>query len=258
MIDQPLGEYHREIAEQRVVWQAKPSLRTVYRSWYARIVASLSDHRPVVEIGSGCGNFHEFFPESIATDVVDVGEWITRTVDARSLPFSPGEVGNFVMIDVLHHLQRPIEVLRSASALLPPGGRIVLLEPAGTPWARLVFGAFHHEPLDFDQDVFAEDGTPEPTNDDFSFANQAFATMLFVRDPDETMRRLPNLTVVATELSDFVVYPATGGFSHVNLVPNRLTERLLSLERHMPKGVRERTGMRLLVILERIEDRGPG
>jgi SAM-dependent methyltransferase len=251
MAKTPFDDYREELANQREVWQRKSSLRAIYGIWYERIVAALSEHRPVVEIGAGCGNFKASFPEVIATDAIDAGEWIDRVVDARELPFADGEVGNFVMIDVLHHLPRPLSFLRAAAAALQPGGRIVLLEPAATPWARLVLGVCHHEPVDLTQDLFFEDDTPEPSNEGFTFANQAIATLLFVDHPDETFERIPELTPVSVEHSDFVVYPATGGFSYLNMMPARLVHPLYKLERAVTKRTQARTGMRLLIALER-------
>lgn len=247
-------DYRDELVHQRDVWQSKRVLRLVYQGWYERITNALSENRPVVEIGSGCGNFKESFPEVIATDAIDAGPWIDRVVDARTLPFNSGEVGNFVLIDVLHHLSRPLEFLRAASLALQPGGRIVLLEPASTPWARLVLGVFHHEPVDRSQDLFGEDGSPEPENVGFTFANQAIASLLFVDGGDKTMDRVPGLKLVRVEYSDFIVYPATGGFSYLNLMPSMLVRPLYRLERSLMSRFGSLIAMRLLVVLERVEE----
>jgi SAM-dependent methyltransferase len=254
MAKTPFDDYTAELAYQRDVWRKKLALRAVYQSWYSRIIGLLSNHRPVVEIGSGCGNFKESFPDVIATDAINAGPWIDRVVDARNLPFDDKEVGNFVMVDVLHHLPRPLSFLRNAAKALQPGGRIVLLEPAATPWARLVYGIFHHEPIDLSQDLFAEDGTPEPANEGFTFANQAIATLLFVREPRETMARLPSLKLSVVEHSDFVVYPATGGYSYLNLMPSAIVRPLCRVERFLTSKTSNVTGMRLLIVLEREED----
>jgi SAM-dependent methyltransferase len=251
MAKTPFNDYAEELAYQRDVWERKASLRVIYETWYSRIVDELAPNRPVVEIGAGCGNFKAYFPDAIATDAIDGGDWIDRVVDARDLPFAGGEVGNFVMIDVLHHLPRPINFLRAAAEALQPGGRIVMLEPAATPWARAVLGVCHHEPVDLTQDLFADDGAPEPVNEGFTFANQGIGTLLFVTDPNETFRRLPELKPVSVEHSDFIVYPATGGFSYLNFMPARLVDPLYKLERWMTARTSTRTGMRLLIVLER-------
>jgi hypothetical protein len=114
-----------------------------------------------------------------------------------------------------------------------------------------VLGLCHHEPVDLTQDLFIDDGTPEPMNEGYTFANQGIGTLLFVTNPDETFRRLPELTPVSVEHSDFVVYPATGGFSYLNFMPARLVGPLYRLERWATARTSNRTGMRLLIVLER-------
>ena len=250
MPKQRLTDYEDELEAQRSAWERKPALRSVYRSWYSRIVERLAPTGPTVEIGGGSGNFKEFFPDAISTDVIAAGPWLDCLVDARQLPFASSSVGNFVMADVLHHLPRPFDFLRDAQRALRPGGRLIILEPAATPWSRLVLGLFHHEPVDLDQDVFAEDGTPPPANDGYTFANQAFGSLLFVRDPQETLTRVPGLTLRSVDRSDFVVYPATGGFSYFCLVPERFAEPLQRLEGRIVRRTGKLTAMRLLIVLE--------
>jgi len=139
----PYDSYLKEINFQREVWQRKKVLRLAYRHWYKDVVAALGPQRPIVEIGSGSGNFKQYFPECIATDVFQSGPWIDRVVDAQNLDFTPAEVGNFVVFDVIHHLQRPLAFLRKAAAALKPGGRMVLCEPAVTPWSRVIYSGHH-------------------------------------------------------------------------------------------------------------------
>ena len=246
--------YADELEAQKAAWDRKPALRSVYHSWYERIRNSLSPVGATVEIGAGSSNFTEFYPEVIATDVINAGKWLNCLADARDLPFGENSLGNIVMVDALHHLPRPFELLRDATSALQPGGRLILLEPAATPWARLVLGLFHHEPVDLKQDVFGEDGTPPPANEGFTFANQAFADLLFVRSPGETLRRVPGLNLVKVERSDFVVYPATGGLSYFCLVPARLASGLQRLEAKLVRRTGKLTAMRLLVVLEKQAD----
>ena len=60
-----------------------------------------------------------------------------------------------VMLDVLHHLERPIEFLQEASRVLRPGGRLAMIEPAMTTLARRFYDRFHEEPVDMQADPFA-------------------------------------------------------------------------------------------------------
>ena len=139
--------YATDIEHQREVWKRKPALRAIYTHWYAQCVEALAKHQPTVEVGCGSGNFKAFYRESIATDVL-IGTGAELVADAMALPLAKDKTGNIVAFDVIHHLQRPLRFLRQAMAVLKPGGRLVLCEPAMSLWSKLVFRYFHHEPFD--------------------------------------------------------------------------------------------------------------
>lgn len=250
MAKTPFDDYLRELEFQREVWNRKAALRAVYHYFFRRVCAQLSPLGPTVEIGSGCGNFKEYRPEIIATDVVKSGPWIDQIVDAQQLPYAAGTIGNFVAIDVLHHLQRPLDFLRQAAVCLQPGGRIVLLEPAATRWSRLVYGRNHHEPVDLTWDLFGLDGTPPVDDPGHTFANMGIAALLFARHPQETLRRVPALALTKCSGLGFLTYPATGGFSYRGFVPGGLVPALCAVEDCLLRPVALHfTGMRYLVVL---------
>ena len=247
-------DYNEILTLMNKRWAAKPVLRALYHRWFTRIVAELSPVLPVIEIGSGCGNFKDFLPTAIATDVVQFNQGVDCFADARQMPFGAGMVGTFVLVDSLHHLPRPLKFLRDATRCLRPGGRIVLFEPAATPWARLVWKLFHFEIVDLSADVFGEDSTAEPLNTDFMFANMGIATLLFGHNLNRTMDSLGGLKLIKLEYSDFLVYPATGGYSGASLIPRRLLRTLHVLERFLTRPFDAwLTGMRMLIVLERTE-----
>lgn len=246
------ADYAAELRDQIAAWDRKPALRAVYAHWYERLVAALSPLTPTVEIGSGCGNFKRFYPQAVATDVQPVGEWIDQIVDARALPFAEGSIGNFVLIDCLHHLPRPIRFLRSAARCLQPGGRIVLLEPAVTPWSRIVWRLAHHEPVDCSVDLFREDTQPEPDNPGFEYANMATAHLLFTRGRDQLEAAIPDLPLLRIEFSDAFAYLATGGFNYPGLLPAPLLAAAHRTElRYTPDWLARLAGLRMLIVLER-------
>ena len=49
------------------------------------------------------------------------------------------------MVDVLHHLPKPLEFLAEAGRILRPGGRIAMIEPWITAPSYLLYRYFHHE-----------------------------------------------------------------------------------------------------------------
>ena len=235
-------------------WACNPALRALYCQWFKRIEAELPLVGPVVEIGSGCGNFKKFLPRAVATDAIGLNPIINCLVDARQMPFGSGTVGSFVLIDCLHHLPRPLTFLRSAAKCLQLGGRIVLLEPAATPWARLVWKLFHFESVDLSVNIFAEDATPEPPNVGFMFSNMGIATLLFRLNLAHTLHNLAGLSLRKLEYSDFLIYPATGGFSKPSLISETMLRALYNVEKFFTRPLSARlTGMRMLIVLERTE-----
>lgn len=247
----PFDDYQKEILFQRDIWRKKPVLRDQYNFWYRKIVAELSSHRPVVEIGSGSGNFKEFFPEVISTDVFKSGEWIDRVMDAQNLSFVPGEVGNLVAFDVIHHLQRPLSFLRQASVALKPGGRLILFEPAATFWSRIVYSR-HHEPLDTTWDLFGVDGLPPDPDPGHTFANMGIPHILFSEYPDATLKLVPNLKLIRRRYFAFLLYPLTGGFGYRSFVPRFGFKALLKIEDVLTRPFASwLTGLRMLVVLEK-------
>jgi SAM-dependent methyltransferase len=255
MAKQRFTHYQDELAFQREVWARKGSLRAIYQRWYKRISTHIGAPRPVVEIGAGCGNFKAFFSETFATDALPNGAWLDALADARRLPFQPNSIGHFVLVDCLHHLPRPIRFLRQTRDALQPGGRIILLEPAATPWARLVWALCHHEPVDVSVDFVRHADDPEPENEGLSYANMGTAHVLFRRQWTQAHTLLPGLRLARVEHSDCVVYPATGGFSYLNVMPAALLPPLHALEGALTWPFAAwLTGLRMLIVLEKTEE----
>ncbi len=113
----------RILNEHRIVWQDKPVLRAIYADFYRRIIAAC---RPglSLEIGGGSGNLKDFASEVISTDVVPT-PWLDAAADAQALPFGEESFTNIVMVDVLHHIERPRRFFAEAERVLRPGGRII-------------------------------------------------------------------------------------------------------------------------------------
>ena len=111
--------FHREI------WEKKDTLRQLYRDFHRRLLDNCSEGR-VLDIGSGTAHIKEFRPDILSTDIL----WfpgVDVVSDAHSLPFPNGFFSGVVMLDVLHHLERPIDFLPEASRVLKTGGRLAMI-----------------------------------------------------------------------------------------------------------------------------------
>ena len=251
--DHAAADYSAEVRRQREVWINKPILRLLYNHWYSRCAAFFSGERPVVEIGAGSGNFKDYYKDVIATDVYPSGPWIDLVMDAHALALAPNMTGNLLVFDMLHHLQRPLGFLRRAVASLKPGGRLVVCEPALSPWSRFVYGVFHHEPVDEKCDLFGLEGQAQHEDPRREFANTAIPELLFWRNRATTMRLLGPSRIVYAQKFGFLLYPLTGGFGYRSYLPNTGFAILQRLEdRIMRPFAGWLTGMRMIVVIEKL------
>jgi hypothetical protein len=246
------ADYSVQIRRQRDVWLNKPVLRLLYNHWYSQCAAFLCSERPVVEIGAGSGNFKSYYQNVISTDVYRSGPWIDVVMDAHALALAPNMTGNLFVFDVLHHLQRPLDFLRRAVASIKPGGRLVVCEPALSPWSRFVYGVFHHEPVDDKWDLFGFDGQPQQDDPSHEFANTAIPELLFWKNRATTVRLLEPIRLVYAQKFGFLLYPLTGGFGYRSYLPSAGFATLLRLEDQIMRPFASwLTGMRMIVVLEK-------
>jgi SAM-dependent methyltransferase len=203
----------------------------------------------VLEIGGGSGNFKQFAPRVVSTDI-QWAEWIDAVADAQTLPFGDGTFDDIVMVDVLHHLEAPRRFLEEAQRVLRPRGRLVLVEPAITPLSWIAYRFFHHEPVRLDQDPLAE-ATPDPHRDPYD-SNSAIPTLLFGRAQARLARVCPGLVVRDVRLFSLVAYPLSGGFRSWSLLPRALVRPVLRLDRALERVLGRLMAFRLLAIVEKV------
>lgn len=233
--------------DARDAWDRKPSLRSVYTDLY-RQIAERRIAGPTVEIGGGSGNFKDFAPNTISTDIVSA-PWLDAVADASRLPFADATIANIVLFDVLHHIEFPVQFLDEASRVLRPGGRIIFSEPAITPVSNIFYSHLHPEPVDMTADVFAV-GSPDPDRDPFD-ANQAIPTLLMRRQRAQFEQRFPALQIVENRLTSLFAYPLTGGFRPWTLVPAPTVPIVLAIERILIPLLGPLMAFRIFGVIER-------
>jgi SAM-dependent methyltransferase len=231
----------------RAIREAKPALRAVYRDYYRRIAARTRPGR-TLELGAGTGWLRELRPDAMLSDV-QAAPWLDLVADAQRLPLRSQCLDNIVMLDVLHHIERPALFFAEAERVLKPGGRLVMIEPAITPVSRLVFRLFHDEPVDLAADPL-EDGAPTPGRDPYE-SNQAIPSLIFGRARGRFERRFPRLKVKERRRLSLFAYPASGGFRRFGLIPAALVAPILRLEDALMPLLGPLMAFRLLVTLER-------
>jgi SAM-dependent methyltransferase len=232
-------------------WEKKESIRLLYGDFHRRLLDCCPEGR-VLDIGSGTAHIKNSRPDIVSADILAF-PGIDVVADAHRLPFPNGCFSGVVMLDVLHHLERPIEFLKEASRVLRPGGRLAMIEPAMTTLARRFYDRFHEEPVDMSADPFA-DVTIDPDRDPFD-ANQAIPSLLFAAQPArrQVEAAIPALRVRTVDWLSLFAYPMSGGFQSWSLMPAALVRPMLAFEEKVPRAVRRQIAFRMIVILERPE-----
>lgn len=234
------------LRQSQAKWRASAALRAVYQDIF-RDMASRCIPGRTLELGAGIGVAAGVIPDLVTSDLVKT-EFVDRAVSAYDIPAE--DWANIIAMDTLHHLQRPFAFFQSAAAALQPGGRIVLMEPAGTGWGRMFYRMMHHEPCRPAEIVPPFDF---PADSKGEFANMGMGVGLVRWQRAETDRRLSalGLRVVSVRYRDFVAYPATGGFSKPALLPAPAMKGLLAVERLIPQFIGRHGALRMIMVLEK-------
>lgn len=244
------NDLDRRQVVHRAQWEKKKAVRLLYRDFHRQLLENCPQGS-VLDIGGGTAHIKQFRPDVVSTDILKF-PGIDVVADAHRLPFRDRFFAGVVMLDVLHHLERPIEFLKEASRVLEPGGRLVMIEPAMTTLARRFYDRFHEEPVDMNADPFAAVAM-NPHRDPFD-ANQAIPTLLFATTPAQRLveRTIPTLRVRSVDWQSLFAYPLSGGFQKWSLIPGALVSSMLAFERRVPQLVRKHLAFRMIVVLERI------
>lgn len=229
------------------VWHRKPVLRAVYDDFYRRI-AAVCHPGLTIEIGGGIGNLKQRLDNVVSTDI-QFAPWLDCVADAQKLPFADGSVTNIVMVDVLHHVEFPVNFFREAERVLASGGRVVMVEPAITWGSTLFYRLLHHEPVVISADPLAS-GEPDPGRDPYD-SNQAIPTLIATRDRTRFHQRFPALKIQRVDWFSFLSYPLSGGFKAWSLLPAGLFPRLLRFEGSMEPAIGRLAAFRMLLVIEK-------
>ena len=239
----------KEPVAYRDIWDRKPVLRAIYGDIYRRILDATVPG-PILEIGGGSGNFKDYAPTTVSTDILPA-PWLDVVCDAQRLPFADGRFANIVMIDVLHHIENPVYFLREASRVLRPGGRLIFCEPGITPLSHWFYRHFHPEPVDMSADPL-KSGAVSADKDPWD-SNQAIPTLLVGRYREALVRALPELRLTRLDRFSFLAYPLSGGFRPWSALPAAAARPLLAGEWGLRKILGRLAGFRLLAVYERME-----
>jgi len=200
------------VRQHREIWTLRPELRAVYHGFFSTLLEAAGERRPVVELGAGPGFFHEYCPESISSDVIFT-PWVNVVCDGCRTPFRDAGAGAVVMLDVIHHLSKPLDFLTEMSRILQPGGRLVAIEPWITPPSYVLYRYFHHEDCALSIDI------AEPFRSTGKQAYDGNAAIPYQLVRNQRAHPATGLKLIRCEPFLGLAYLATLGFKRRRSVP---------------------------------------
>jgi SAM-dependent methyltransferase len=139
---------------------------------------------------------------------------LDKVFSALDMPFEETSVDAFFMFDVLHHVIDPEAFFKEALRCLKPSGKIVMIEPANTLWARFIYRNFHHELFDPQAQWHLEEVGP------LSHGNGAMPWIIFSRDRRIFEKEFPELRIIRIRNHTPLRYLISGGLSLRQLLPS--------------------------------------
>lgn len=196
------------------ILQKKEFLKKLYLEFYREFAeaAGSCQGKTVVEIGSGGGFLKSVMPQVKTSDVFPSLQ-TDLCFSAERMPFEDGSVDMFCMLNVFHHIKDPRAFLSDAARCLKPGGKLVMIEPANTIWARFVYRNFHHEVFD------PAGGWGVAGTGPLSSSNSAMPYIIFIRDRKEFEEQFRGLRIRRLAYHTPIAYLVSGGFSLRQLLP---------------------------------------
>jgi SAM-dependent methyltransferase len=242
------------------ILRRKTFLKKLYADFYRQFGEAVKqpENKVLVELGSGSGFIKEIIPNAITSDILNI-DGVDKVFSATDMPFENKSVDAFFMFDVLHHIDEPRKFFSEAERCLRPAGRVVMIEPANTPWARFIYKNFHHERFDVQGgwqvdpcQKLAGAGKGGPLTQ----ANGALPWIIFVRDRIIFEQEYPRLKVVSIRNHTPFRYLFSGGFTLRQLAPGFLYSWVKAAE-FLLTPANNRLGMFMTVILEKTKDNKP-
>jgi len=187
------------LQSHKEAWEQKPVLKKLYTHWYKEILQQFKPEGICLEIGGGTGNFKEFYPNTICTDIVNL-PWLDLITTAEKLPFKKHSFDNIILFDVLHHIENPYYFFSEALRVLKTNGRLIMMEPFISVLSWPVYHFLHPEPVNFNSSPL--EIVPAQKNRQPFDSNQATANQLFYNKRSQFQKNFPQFEIVHKKQSE--------------------------------------------------------
>jgi SAM-dependent methyltransferase len=238
----------------REVWRAKPALGQIYRVWFDALLRECPAGGRAFEVGAGPGFLRSHARETradlevFASDI-EAAPWHDLVADCLRLPLRSASLDTIVGLDVIHHLAHPASFFAEAARVLPPGGRVAVIEPWVTVLSYPIYRWLHQEGcrLGLDPwDPFEADGTRSKD----AFQGDGAVVWKMLRTTPATRWEAFGFHEPRVRVLNAFAYLLSLGFKKATLLPSPLVGPLLSVD-DITRALAPWLGLRVFVVWER-------
>jgi SAM-dependent methyltransferase len=245
------SEFEKLLLRQLANVRNEP-LHTYFSYLYGEIARELNLDDSLLEVGAGAGPSSIFLSDYniLRTDLLPftVND-IRGGVDAGHLPFKDEYFDGVIGLDVLHHLEFPMNAISEMLRVSRHPKKIILVEPYTSFISFIVYKIFHHENTsifrkpDFSRSLVQ--GKPED-------GDQGIARAIFVnKHGKQVLSNIvgPDLQIKISFISPFSFF-STGGINRPIKFMHSVTRFFLQIEKYIPKHLNRLIASRVIIIIK--------
>lgn len=232
----------------------KGSLRLYFTKVYRIVSEELNSRMSILEVGAGGGYSKEFLTEFsiLRTDLLEFPENdVVGGVDLQRLPFSENEFDACFAIDVIHHVENPINSLKEIMRIVDfeNDGRIILCEPYTSIFSYPIFKKFHFEQT---SNPWTTKFSQLKLNSAPSNGDQSVARLLFQEESGRLLisEIFPDSDYsIKIRLFSFIDFFATGGLTRAFPLPVPIMQLLMLFENTIPQWALKYLASRCIITI---------
>lgn len=236
---------------QRKIFKQKKVLGLLYSEYcrpFLESVRGLPENAKIVEIGSGASPLKDLIPGVIASDVF-VSPWLDISSSAFAMPFRNASLDRIFLMFSFHHLAKAEDFLDEAYRCLKPGGQMVIVDPAITPFSKFYYRYFHMDSLDLLSVSWGYPGKGRLTD-----SNIALPWIVFFRDKEKFSRKFPGFIMGKVQFNTCLAFLLSGGLRFRQLMPGCLIGFIFKTENWFIAHISNKIAVTMVLHIDKLPE----
>jgi len=182
-----------------------------------------------LEVGTGA-DFAKAFIKNKNLKSSDYASWKHldfKNIDAHKTPFKSSSYDYVIAVNMIHHLQYPKKFLNEIYRILKTKGKLIIFEPNGSLFLRVILNITQHESFDKNIDIW--DLKKKSKKKDPWDGNNAIADLLFENKQKFSKFFNKKFKIIYEEKCEFLTFLNSGGvyFRSYYIPLNKFLQKLL-------------------------------